>query len=280
MERAYRQIVELYKQEGLEPGRLLKLGYFPKWTVVLGEKGQVGRAFHFDGEHAVYGPVQNTKFLLPLQRFVGKNLFALAESLLGERDIQLRAICLAALNALAQPLNQGKSLKKRGFEPVGADNLDFICPEERVVFIGYGAYLKEALERCPVIHVSDMRPLSGLQSVSVGRRIEYGPPGIRFHSAAENRELLAEADIVMISGSTLVNGTYEDLISYAGKARVIGMFGPSAQLIPEFLRDRGINYLTTSGIAEAVKFYGHLSNPHAGNGEPGTYKYALKMFPD
>ncbi|SHN75261.1 DUF364 domain-containing protein [Desulfitobacterium chlororespirans] len=277
MEKAYLQIMDLYRQEGLKPGRLTQLGYFPKWTVVMGDNGQIGRAFHFDGEHSVY-PLRDPDALLPLQRFVGKSLLALAEELLTETDIQLRAVCLAVLNALSHPLNQAEQLKKRGFEPVEFDNLEFINAEDRVVLVGYGALIKETLARCPVIDVCDMRSLSSLRTVSIGRTIEYGPPGIRFHGAAENQTLLADADIVLLSGSTLVNGTYRDLIRYARKARVIGMFGPSAQLIPEFLQGGGINYITTSGIADADRFYQVLSNPYAGEGESGTYKYTIRMF--
>lgn len=277
MEKAYLQIADLYKQEGLKPGRLAQLGYFSKWTVVMGENGQIGRAFHFDGEHAVY-PLPDPDFLLPLQRFVGKSLLALAEELLTESDIQLRAVCLATLNALSYPLNQADQLRKRGFEPVEFDNLEFINADDRVVLIGYGALIKESLARCPVIDVCDMRPLSSLQTVSIGRTVDYGPPGIRFHGAAENQRLLGDADIVLMTGSTLVNGTYRDLIRYARKARVIGMFGPSAQLIPEFLQGGGINYITTSGIRDADTFYQVLSNPYAGEGESGTYKYTIRMF--
>ena len=279
LEKGYLQIVDLYRQERIEPGKLLKLGCFPKWTVVYGENGQAGRAFHFDGEHAVYGSLNNANFLLTLQPFVGKSLFALVERLLSERDIQMRAVCLAALNALSQPLNQIDQLTKRGFDICDSDDLEFVKTEDLLVFVGYGALIREALQRCLTIHVSDMRPLSNLQTVSVGQTIEYGPPGIQFHDAAENKVLLAKADVVMMSGSTLVNGTYRDLIDYAVKARVIGMFGPSAQLVPEFLRGGGINYISTSVITDADKFYGRLRNPYAGeNEEFCTRKYAVKMF--
>lgn len=279
MEKAYLQIVDLYRQERIEPGKLLKIGYFPKWTVAYGENGQIGRAFHFDGEHAVYGSLDNMNFLLQLQPFVGKSLFTLVEHLLNETDIQMRAVCLASLNALSRPLNQTEQLTKRGFNICNSEDLGFINSDDLLVFVGYGALIREALQRCPTIHVSDMRPMSNLQTVSVGEAIEYGPPGIQFHDAAENRALLAKADVVMMSGSTLVNGTYKELIGYAGKARIIGMFGPSAQLIPEFLQGGGINYITTSGITDVDKFYRHLRNPYAGeNEEFCTQKYAIKMF--
>lgn len=259
--RAYEMIAKMYEDENLTPDNLKELALSPKWAVVAGEGKACGAAFRFGGEHAVYGHLYDTKFISQLQPFVGKSLFALTEYLLKQEDLYMRAFCVAALNALSNPLLEPRRMSGRGWETHAPCDLFFLRPEDTVVCVGYGMLLQEVLTVCGQVHVSDMRPIPDLQTTIVGRDVIIVPEKIIVHRAEENPELLARADVVLLSGCTIVNDTWGELIRYAVHARIIGMFGPSAQIVPEFLARNGIGYVTASRITDSILLRQQLCKP-------------------
>ena len=81
-----------------------------------------------------------------------------------------------------------------------------------------------------------------------------------FHSADENLEVISKSDVIFITGSTLVNGTFDELINYTGNCRIIGIYGASAQLIPEFLFKNGINLFSAIKIKNHKRFEHDIIN--------------------
>lgn len=80
------------------------------------------------------------------------------------------------------------------------------------------------------------------------------------HSAEENEEVLSNADVVIITGSTLVNGTFEEVIRYAENARVRAIYGSSAQLFPDVLFDNGVNVVLSVAISDPDQFALDVAN--------------------
>ncbi|MEL7564255.1 MAG: DUF364 domain-containing protein [Dehalobacterium sp.] len=254
---AYTQIMQQYNDEGLIPGRLERIGFSGKWTGVFGTKEQSGIAFNFTGEHEFYGSVA-PNLLAELQVFAGESLTCLAEYLWGKEGILYAALYLAVLNALSNPLNTKERLQKRGFSFAHANDFTFIKEDDFVTVIGAGGVVNQLRQHCKEVHVSDMRPKSALESFWVGKKIFKGPKRIIFHSPEENEELLLQSDVVFITGCTLVNRTIFQLLPMIKKARVIGMFGPSAMLLPDFLFGLGVNYISSSRIKNAKLIQGYM----------------------
>ncbi len=250
-------IVERYRRQRMASGVLEGVGLSGLWVMVRGSAEQSGLAFTFNGEHAVYEEL-DTEPLLSLQRFVGKPLFALAEHLLGEDALVLKAALVATLNALTRPFVLGDQLKANygkylHSSPPG-DWLDFLRPDDQVTMIGFGP-VKDVLAHVDSCSVCDMRPRAMLQTLSVGESIEYGPPGVAIYGAAEAPEVLAGSSVVLITGCTLVNGTIESLIARAAAARVIGVYGWSAAILPEYLVRLGANHISANQVSNAAKCY-------------------------
>ncbi len=263
LENAYLQIQKRYADIKKELGHLKKIGFRNKWNYIVTEENQVGLAFNFTADHAVYGPVDNMEQFIRLQPYVGKSLPEFIEYLLSRREIQMRSICLAALNALSQPLINNYLEQDRSVSVAKSvtnnESFDFIEPEDVVTIVGYGGVAAKIYGKCKELHISDMRPRHLLNTLTIGEEIEYGPEKIIFHSATDNERILAGSDVVMITGCTLVNGTFQELIKFSQKARVIGMYGPSAGIIPDFLIDCGINYISSARVCSAQLAY-HLAN--------------------
>ena len=86
------------------------------------------------------------------------------------------------------------------------------------------------------------------------------PAGITVHPAEENKEVLQDADVAIITGSTLVNGTFEEVVGYAKHARIRALYGSSAQLIPDVLFENGINIAMSIAISDPARFEYDVSN--------------------
>jgi uncharacterized protein (DUF4213/DUF364 family) len=278
---AYAMIVERYQQLQMASGVLESVGLSGHWTVVKGSAEQSGLAFAFNGEHAVYGEL-DTEPLLSLQKFVGKPLFLLAEHLLGQQTLVLKAALVATLNALTRPLVLGDHLEanygKHLYCSEPGDWLDFLRPEDRVTMVGHGP-VGDVLARVRACSVCDMRPRSVLQTLSVGESIEYGPKGIDVYQAADAPALLADSSVVLITGSTLVNGTINGLVDCAAGARVIGVYGWSASILPEYLVRIGVNYIAAHQMLDAPEFYrAGMSGLEDNWMRDNSFGYQLRFF--
>lgn len=251
---------DLYGAESLYPGKLLRVGLKPGWNAVIGSDGQCGMAMSFTGWEAVFGKPRLD--LDKLKSFVGRDLFAVAEEYLVSDSWQERAIGVAALSALSQPLLTPSSLAARGFDVLG-DEADFasqLRPNDVAVVIGYGGGVKRLLEKCREIHVTDMRPREAFQTVVIGDGVYYSPAGVYVHSDKENASVLRLATAVSITGSTLVNGTLEELLSHVVHARLVAMYGPSVSIIPDVLFEYGVHLVQTYRISDRASFESGVLN--------------------
>jgi uncharacterized protein (DUF4213/DUF364 family) len=254
LERAYDTVLRLQQAEGIEGGTLVKIAIKTPWNVVLGTNHQAGMAFNFTGEHAV-GALSHTDDMIPeLQAFVGRPLTDLVERFLHADDSQRRAICLAAMNALSHPLLSPERIVRAGFRCQNATMQPLSAPSDIVAVVGYGGAVRQYLGKCRELHVTDLRPRRTFQTTIIGTQVETGPKTLFFHPAEENRQVLSNADVVLITGSTLVNGTYDEVVAYARKARVRAVYGPSAQLPPEFFFENGLTHVLSTVIRDVDRF--------------------------
>jgi uncharacterized protein (DUF4213/DUF364 family) len=150
---------------------------------------------------------------------------------------------------LSQPLLSSEYLE-RDYLLIPED-MGFLRKEDVVTVVGYGGIVKNIVGKCRELHVLDMRPLVSLQTLSIGETVTRGPAGITFHTAEARESVIPASDVLLLTGCTLVNGTFHELRNLAEKARVVGMFGPSAQLSPAYLTSRNVNYISSCRVRDA-----------------------------
>lgn len=141
------------------------------------------------------------------------------------------SIGVSALNAAAQYLSES-NLKSNKFNMITGDPLEYlnIQRSDTIAFIGYFKPILERIkDKAENVIVFERNPDL--------RRDE----GVYPDTACE--ELLPKADISIISGSTLINGTLDKLIKLSSKARIIGLLGPSVPLLPEPLFREGLTFI-------------------------------------
>jgi hypothetical protein len=76
--------------------------------------------------------------------------------------------------------------------------------------------------------------------------------------------LLPQCDVVIITGTTLINKTIDHVLSLCKKAREIVLMGSSVCMVPEVFRQHGITVLAGSKITDAQKTLAIISQGGGG----------------
>ena len=261
LEKAYCRLAGEYQRLDLPEPTVTCFGLNPGWNAVIGTNGCCGVAMSFQENNPLYGTEQTQQDLNYLKTCTGTSLFKVVSANLSEEHLSRRSIALAALNALSQPLVTDEVLNSKGYQ-VGLEIKDLVRSDDCLVIVGYGGLVKSYAGRCRDLHVTDQRPPETFRTTIVSNEIRYGPAGITVHPAEENKEVLQDADVAIITGSTLVNGTFEDVVGYAKNARIRALYGSSAQLIPDVLFENGINIAMSVAISDPARFeYDVLNAP-------------------
>jgi len=259
LEKAYDTLTREYQRLDLPQVTVKNFGLNPGWNAVIGTEGCCGVAMSFADNNPLYGTDQTVPDLQYLKSCVGSPLFEVALANLSDPRVSRRSIALCALNALSQPFVTDEMLRSKGYS-VGIEVKDMVRSDDKLVIVGYGGLVKSYAGRCRELHVTDQRPKETFRTTIVGDTISYGPAGITVHSADENREVLKDADVAIITGSTLANGTFEEVVGYAKHARIRALYGSSAQLIPDTLFKSGITIAMSVAISDPARFEHDVMN--------------------
>jgi uncharacterized protein (DUF4213/DUF364 family) len=265
------RLQKLYEETSVSPGKLLRIAIKPRWITVLGSNSECGIATNLSAIHdSAHGSRTGSIRFLDL---VGTPLFEIADRGIHATDVQERAMGIAALSALSQQFLGSTAIRQRGFlarDWMPGDKLvqqypvltRLVTKKDVVAIVGYGDAVRNIRGRCRELHVTTIQPQEIFETVIIEKGITYGPRDLNVHTEKESEKVLSAADVVIINASALVNGMFEDLIKYAEKARLIGLFGPSGSLIPDVFFERGIDFFTSYHIVDPVRFSDDMLNDH------------------
>ena len=147
-------------------------------------------------------------------------------SYLDSWDLFDRILGVATLNALSQSVIREQADRY----PVLKENLINVLevePEDTVSMVGlikpFVKPLTEKSKRLCVLERSSPRP-----------------EGVYPDTACE--ELIPESDVVILTGSSLGNGTLDRLLELASNARKVAVVGPTVSMVPDPLFKRGVDF--------------------------------------
>jgi len=66
-------------------------------------------------------------------------------------------------------------------------------------------------------------------------------------------QYLPDMDVVVLSGTTVTNNTFDSLVSLCGQARAVVLLGPSTPLAPEIMKDEGVTLVGGTVVEEPEK---------------------------
>ena len=270
LEQTLERLQKLYEESPVRPGRLICLALKSHWTAVLGSNNECGMANNFPSMHASDGDrAENTRFL----NLIGKPLFEIADRGIHSTDLQERSIGIAAMSALSQGFLAPSLIRKRGFLAqcwISGDKLvpqyptisRLVTKQEIVAVVGYFNEVRNLRNRCRELHVIDTRSKETFGTVISDKTIIYGPKDIILHSVKELEKILGIADIVIISASTLVNNTFDNVMKFSLHAHLIGINGPGGSIIPDVFFDHDIDFITSFRFADTARFSEDMINDH------------------
>jgi uncharacterized protein len=166
-----------------------------------------------------------------------------------------RAIGIAAMNALADMCWERRPLSEVEL-CVGVDAYDAadIRPDDHVVVIGAFVPFLKALKRARQRYtVLEMNPAT--------LKPDEMP---HFRPADEAGSVLPSADIVLITGTTLLNGTLDDLLAACRPGARVVMVGPSVGLLPDPFLRRGVDVLGSIRVTAPDEFLAVLAEGGSG----------------
>jgi uncharacterized protein len=166
-----------------------------------------------------------------------------------------RAVGIATLNALAERCWEVRPHPlvelRRGVDAFDAN--DFGAGEQTLVVGAFVPFLKELKRRCLPYLVLEQDPAT--------LKAEELP---FFRPADMAREIVPQADVLLITGTTLLNDTLEDLLAWARPDARVTMVGPTVGLFPDAFLRRGADILGSVRITDPDAFLDLLAEGGSG----------------
>jgi uncharacterized protein (DUF4213/DUF364 family) len=155
----------------------------------------------------------------------------------GSWDLGERVIGIATMNALSQIVFEAHP-NRYTVEDANLIDVIEVGPEDIVVLVGLIRPFVPVF-RAKAKHLYILERGAGREE------------GILPDTACE--EVVPEADVVVITGSSLANGTVDRLLELASGARTVALVGPTVSCVPDPLFSRGVDYTGGIRIRDADK---------------------------
>jgi uncharacterized protein (DUF4213/DUF364 family) len=200
------------------------------WTVLLTADGRAGIANSNYQPHTVHG----TSDVEMAGRLIGRSTRELAQLAADGGPVE-RGVGVAAINALL-PVPPESDLT----EVNAAEILLRRAPGKRVVVVGHFPFLGRLREVAGELYVLELEPGPG----------EY--------PASAAPEIVPGADIAAITGSAIVNGTLEPLLSLCRPEAYVLILGPSTPL-HRIVLARGVDAIASSIVVDPPTCMAYVS---------------------
>jgi len=186
-----------------------------------------------------YTPV-NELSTCPVLPYAGKitNKLALeiAEMSLSPNLVEA-ALGVATINALSQIAFEKYPEK---YVSSKIDVSDLIQHGDKVVMVGYfGPLVPKVLRKTGELYILEKKKVSDSR--------------VKLVSQSEAPKILHLSDVALISGSTLVNKTIDDILKHVTESREVVLLGPTASVVPYPLFKKGVTAVMGIKITDPEK---------------------------
>lgn len=184
----------------------------------------------------------------------GRSAWLLAEHALSKAALR-RAVGVATLNALSAVALARREIAEARLLP-GVDALDAakIRPEDRVALIGaFVPFIKKLRHYVATLRVIDKHP----EALRPDEKYLWCPP-------EKTSEALRDASVVIMTGSTLVEGGTDELLQSVRTPCRVVMAGPTASPWPPTFFAHGVDVLAGIRVTDGAKLLEVVSQGGSG----------------
>jgi uncharacterized protein (DUF4213/DUF364 family) len=190
------------------------------WTAVCSR--HCGIASTLTGEHLPYALLDEVG-----EYTTHHTAQSLAQFVLSDNHYEC-SIGMAAVNSLLSPTPAGIQ-ELNAYDWIYAN-----CPGKDMAIVGHFPFVDKVREKARNLWVLEKNPRPGDLP------------------ASDSKEYLAKAQIIAITGSTLVNHSFEEVIAMCNPSATIMVLGPSTPLSP-VLFDHGVSVISGATVADEEK---------------------------
>lgn len=184
----------------------------------------------------------------------GRAAMRIAEEAISHTGVR-RALGIAALNALAQVVaDRRQNTTYDLIEGVDAFDAAEITPKDTAVVVGAFAPFLRALRTIGARHWVLEKDPSTLKPIEMPN----------FRPAQDYAEVIPEADVLLITGTTLINDTLMALLAVAKPTARIVIVGPTVTMVPDAFFTHGCTILGGVKITDPDRFLDILAEGGSG----------------
>lgn len=189
-----------------------------------------------------------------IEALLGLNVYDTLDELYNmESSVFLNSLILSIVSALSHKvMNDEDFLRKVNYEienlmlsaEVGLETppenpiFKFVKTSDVVALVGFASrWILDLSQKAKEVYVTE------LIDPEVFSVTDFCPEesNVQLFHADMNEEVLNKADVVYITGETIVNGTIEELLEFSRNARAKIIFGPTSSFYPKALFEIGID---------------------------------------
>ena len=180
-----------------------------------------------------------------LRSLLNSNVYdAIDELYTMESGVFIDSLILSMISALSYKLWEDDSfLKKEGYEvesstvpqsPISK----FVKNTDVVALVGFAAWdVPFVAKIAREVNITELVDLREFDVVDFNAE----KSNVKIFSADKSEEILSKADVVSITGETVVNGTIDEILQLSKNARTRIIYGPTSSFYPKVLFERGID---------------------------------------
>ncbi len=220
---------------------------FCPWTLsyVRYDDGTIGCGCAYN-EAERWGIPEDVSFIKELLNLNAYDVLDKLESL--ENSVFINSLRTSITSALSYRLmNDGNGLKEEGYEVEAyyasttalLEPSRFVKTRDKVAIVGFPSWaIHLYAEVANEVRVTELMDLKLLSVIDFDADEESN---VKIFPADKNKEVLSKADVVYLTGDTVVNGTINELLEFSKNAMTRIIYGPSSAFYPKVLFERGVD---------------------------------------
>ena len=230
----------------------------PNFTGVLLENDDMGMAMNV---RKGSGNTAET-FIKAIEALIGLDGLTGLDRLAKATGPLLLSVKVALINAVSKPFMTDEYLHAGGYAvDQGRDHYSIkeMVKDQTVVIVGFGGNVTKIASRAARVYVTELEPERFYSTVVNATGCSKGPFCADLIHARDAEPYFRKADSVILTGSTLVTGTMEDILEKCHGKRVI-VYGMTAGFFPAPLFDRGVDAVATTVVKDSFQMMEALKN--------------------